>query len=53
MVDGAETVLTALTRDIQSIAIILRIADDRVAEFEAMFAAEEIPIWDDFTAQGF
>lgn len=36
----------------QSIAIILRIADDQVAEFEAMFAAEEIPIWDDFTARG-
>jgi hypothetical protein len=36
----------------QSIAIVLRIADDRVAEFEAMFAAEEIPIWDDFIARG-
>ena len=36
----------------QSIAIILRIAADRVAEFEAMFQAEEIPIWDDFTARG-
>ena len=36
----------------QSIAIILRIAADRVAEFEAMFEAEEIPIWDDFTARG-
>ena len=36
----------------QTIAIILRIAGNRVAEFEAMFAAEEIPIWDDFTARG-
>jgi len=36
----------------QSIAIILRIAADRTAEFEAMFEAEEIPIWDDFTARG-
>jgi hypothetical protein len=36
----------------QSIAIILRIASDRVAEFEAMFEAEEIPIWDDFVAKG-
>jgi hypothetical protein len=36
----------------QSIAIILRIASDRVAEFEAMFEAEEIPIWDEYTARG-
>ena len=36
----------------QSIAIILRIAADRSAEFEAMFDAEEIPIWDDYTARG-
>ena len=36
----------------QSIAIILRIAVDRVDEFEAMFQAEEIPVWDDFTARG-
>ena len=36
----------------QSIAIILRIATDRVTEFEAMFEAEEIPIWDDFVARG-
>jgi hypothetical protein len=33
--------------------IILRIANDRVTEFEAMFATEEIPIWDDFIARGF
>jgi hypothetical protein len=37
---------------VQSIAIILRISSDRAAEFEAMFEAEEIPIWDDFTARG-
>ena len=36
----------------QSIAIILRIAADRAPDFEAMFEAEEIPIWDDFTARG-
>ena len=36
----------------QSIAIILRIASDRVAEFEATFETEEIPIWDDFTTRG-
>ncbi|OLC65931.1 MAG: hypothetical protein AUG06_00745 [Actinobacteria bacterium 13_1_20CM_2_65_11] len=36
----------------QSIAIILRVAADRASEFEAMFAAEEIPIWDDFIARG-
>ena len=36
----------------QSIAIILRIAADRAAEFESMFQAEEIPIWDDFTTKG-
>lgn len=36
----------------QSIAIILRIATDRTVEFEAMFQAEEVPIWDDFTARG-
>jgi len=37
---------------VQSIAIILRIAADRAPDFEAMFEAEEIPIWDDFTARG-
>jgi hypothetical protein len=36
----------------QSIAIILRIASDRAAEFEKMFEAEELPIWDDFIARG-
>ena len=32
--------------------IVLRIAADRTAEFESMFEAEELPIWDDFTARG-
>jgi len=32
--------------------IVLRIASDRAKEFEAMFEAEEIPIWDDFTRRG-
>ncbi len=33
-------------------AIVLRIAADRSTEFEAMFEAEEIPIWEDFTRRG-
>jgi hypothetical protein len=36
----------------QTIAIILHIAADHAAEFEAMFEAEELPIWDDYTARG-
>ncbi len=36
----------------QTIAIILRIATEHTTEFEALFAAEEIPIWDDFTRRG-
>src|SRR6202165_1143832 len=36
----------------QSIAIILRVAADRAAEVESMCQAEELPIWDDFTARG-
>jgi hypothetical protein len=35
-----------------TIAIILHIAADRAADFEAMFVAEEIPVWDDYTARG-
>ena len=35
-----------------TIAIILHIASDSVAEFEAMFEAEEMPIWDDYTSRG-
>jgi hypothetical protein len=33
-------------------AIILRIDAERTGEFEAMFAAEEIPIWDEYTDKG-
>ncbi len=36
----------------QTIAIILRIATEHAPEFEALFAAEEIPIWEDFTSRG-
>jgi hypothetical protein len=36
----------------QTIAIILRIASDRTAEFEAMFEAEEVPIWDEYSSRG-
>src|SRR5437016_4832104 len=32
--------------------IVLRIASDNTREFEAMFEAEEIPIWEDFTRRG-
>src|SRR5438552_15756217 len=32
--------------------IVWRIASDKTREFEAMFEAEEIPIWDDFTRRG-
>lgn len=32
--------------------IVLHIAADRAAEFEAMFEREELPRWDDFTARG-
>ena len=32
--------------------IVLHIASDKTREFEAMFEAEEIPIWDDFTRRG-
>ncbi|SRR5712691_1653274 len=31
---------------------VLRIAADDAEDFEAMFQAEEIPIWDDFTRRG-
>ena len=36
------------TNETETTAIVLRIASNRASEFEAMFAAEEIPIWDDF-----
>ena len=32
--------------------IVLHIARPKVREFEALFKAEEIPIWDDFTSRG-
>src|SRR3989442_4447356 len=36
----------------ETTAIILRIAADHATDFEAMFDAEEIPIWDDFMRRG-
>src|SRR2546427_3814553 len=36
----------------ETTAIVLRIAADRAMDFEAMFQAEELPIWDDFTRRG-
>src|SRR3989442_15599426 len=38
--------------DPETTAIVLRIAADHAKDFEAMFEAEEIPIWDDFTRRG-
>src|SRR2546427_12936097 len=36
----------------ESTAIVLRLDANRATDFEAMFEAEEIPIWDDFTRRG-
>ena len=36
----------------ETTAIVLRIAADNTKDFEAMFQAEEVPIWDDFTRRG-
>src|SRR5437870_9101083 len=36
----------------ETTAIVLRIAADHATDFEAMFEAEEIPIWEDFTRRG-
>src|SRR5256712_3385350 len=36
----------------ETTAIVLRIAADHATDFEAMFEAEEIPIWDDFARRG-
>src|SRR5256886_1999660 len=36
----------------ETTVIVLRIAADHVKDFEAMFQAEEIPIWDDFARRG-
>jgi len=33
-------------------AIVIHIDAVHAAEFEAMFEAEEIPIWDEYTAKG-
>lgn len=41
-----------MTRDSQTNAIILRIRKDKAAEFERAFAAEEVPIWEDFHTRG-
>jgi hypothetical protein len=38
-------------QEAETTEIVLRIARARSAEFEAMFEAEEIPIWDDFTGR--
>src|SRR5213594_4394975 len=36
----------------ETTAIVLRIAANHATDFEAMFEAEELPIWDDFTRRG-
>src|SRR5438876_4258209 len=36
----------------ETTAIVLRVAADHATDFEAMFQAEELPIWDDFTCRG-
>src|SRR5437899_12822529 len=36
----------------ETTAIVLRIAADHAKDFEAMFQAEEVPIWEDFTHRG-
>jgi hypothetical protein len=36
----------------QTNAIIVRIEKDKAAEFERMFKAEELPIWEDFHSRG-
>jgi hypothetical protein len=36
----------------QANAIIVRIRKDQAAEFERLFEAEELPIWDEFSAEG-
>src|SRR5713226_3422489 len=47
---GSRKALTA--RRSETTAIVLRIASERATDFEALFEAEEIPIWDDFIRQG-
>ena len=36
----------------EATAIVLHVDRDRAAEFEALFAREELPIWDDFVSRG-
>jgi hypothetical protein len=36
----------------QAIAIIVRIRKEQQEEFERLFEAEELPIWDEFVAEG-
>jgi hypothetical protein len=36
----------------QANAIIVRIRKDQAAEFERLFEAEELPLWDEFSAEG-
>ena len=36
----------------ETVAVVLSVADDRVAEFEAGFREHELPIWHDFNARG-
>jgi hypothetical protein len=36
----------------QTNAIVIRIRKEQSAEFERLFEAEELPIWDDFEARG-
>jgi hypothetical protein len=36
----------------QANAIIIRIRKDQAAEFERLFETEELPIWDEFSAEG-
>ncbi|HYT17375.1 MAG TPA: hypothetical protein VEO18_03900 [Thermoplasmata archaeon] len=42
----------AAARRPETSSIVLRIAADHATDFETMFEAEEIPIWDDFTRRG-
>lgn len=36
----------------QANAIIIRIRKEQAAEFERLFEAEELPLWDEYSAQG-
>jgi hypothetical protein len=36
----------------QANAIIIRIRKDEAAQFESLFEAEELPIWDEFSREG-